>query len=133
MIIPQETIVEVVVEASAKMSDPNYSATLVGGFVHEQPDTTKYISAHADELGGAEAVVNAIFHAKLIGVCFQRGYGRTVRAMTFEELDHVSDGDREATLAAQQPHVLAYIKANVEDARMQRVLMLVALAMEWVS
>lgn len=133
MKIPVETVLEVVKEASAKMSDPNYSQVAVGGFVQEQPNAAKYISAHADELGGAEGVINTIFHAALIARCFQRANNRSVRSMSFDELNHVADGDREENLGQLQPAVLEYLHANVEDEAMKRVLMLLALAMEWVS
>ena len=133
MKIPVETVVEVVKEASAKMKDPSYSQVMVGGFVQEQPSAAKYISAHADELGGAEGVINAIFHAALLARCFQRANNRSVRAMTFDELNHVADGNREATLSQLQPAVLEYIEANIEVDPMKRVLILLALAMEWVS
>lgn len=133
MRIPEKTVVEVVQEASMKMSDPNYSAVLVGGFVQQQPAASEYIKSNINELGGAEAVVNCIFHAALIALCFQRGNNRSVRAMTFDELDHVSSGDREATLKEQQPAILAYIEENVEDSSMRNTLVLLALAMEWVS
>lgn len=133
MLIRETTVAEVVAEASTKMSDPNYSAVMVGGFVQGQSHAAQYISAHADELGGAENVVNAIFHASLIAECFKRANNRTVREMSFDELNHVADGDREANLREQQPAVLEYIVANVENEAMQRVLMLLALAMEWVS
>jgi hypothetical protein len=131
--IPADIVAEVVKEASEKMSDPNYSAVMVGGFVQSQSPTAQYISAHAAELGGPEGVVNAIFHAALLGVCFQRGNRRTVRQMSFDELNHVADGDAEQNLARQQPALLEYIHANVESDSMKRVLVLVALAMDWVS
>ncbi|MBT8493572.1 MAG: hypothetical protein KJO07_10980 [Deltaproteobacteria bacterium] len=133
MRIAEKTVAEVVQEASAKMSDPNYSAVLVGGFVQEQPATCEYIKSNLDEMGGAEAVVNCIFHAALIAVCFQRGNNRSVRTMEFDDLDYVSDGDRKEKLEGQQPAILAYIEENVENDGMKRVLMLIALAMEWVS
>ena len=133
MLIAQATVLEVVKEASTKMSDANYSAVMVGGFVQTQGPAAQYISAHADELGGPEGVVNTIFHAALIALCFQRGNRRSVRRIRFEELDLVASGDREATLREQQPAVLDYILANVELDAMKRVLMLLALAMELVS
>ncbi|HLU66234.1 MAG TPA: hypothetical protein VKZ63_08150 [Kofleriaceae bacterium] len=133
MLISQGTMVEVVQEASAKMTDPNYSAVMVGGFVQTQGPAAQYISAHAAELGGPEGVVNTIFHAALIAVCFQRTYRRSVRPIRFDELDHVASGDREATLREQQPAVLEYIEANVELPAMRQVLVLLALAMELVS
>ena len=133
MRITEATVVEVVKEASGKMADPNYSAVMVGGFVQTQGPAAQYISAHASDLGGPEGVVNTIFHAALIALCFQRANRRTVRAIRFDELDHVASGDREAVLREQQPAVLDYIEANVELAAMKQVLVLLALAMELVS
>ena len=133
MRINEATVVEVVKEASSKMADANYSAVLVGGFVQTQPAAAQYISAHASEVGGPEGVVNTIFHAALIALCFQRGYRRTVRRITFDELDHVATGDREQALKDQQPAVLEYIHANVEMDAMKSVLILLSLAMELVS
>jgi len=131
--ISEKTVAEVVTEASTKMADPNYSAVMVGGFVQTQDPTAKYISAHEQELGGAEGVVNTIFHAALIALCFQRANNRTVRALTFEDLNYVSDGDREARLSKEQPAVLEYLKQNVDNAEMRGLLTLLALAMEWAS
>ena len=133
MIIKKETIGEVVLEASKKMSDPNYSAVLVGGFVQEQANAAQYVSAHAGDVGGAEGVVNTIFHSALIGICFKRGYGRTVRALSFDDLDQVSGGDRKETLSKRQPFILEYIESNVEEADTKHVLMLLAIAMESAS
>jgi hypothetical protein len=133
MRITEATVVDVVKEASGKMTDPNYSAVMVGGFVQTQAPAAQYISAHASELGGPEGVVNTIFHAALIALCFQRANRRSVRGIRFDELDAVSSGDREATLRDQQPAVLEYIEANVELPAMRQVLVLLALAMELVS
>ena len=133
MRIEQTTVLEVVKEASSKMTDANYSAVMVGGFVQTQAPAAQYISAHASELGGPEGVVNTIFHAALIALCFQRTNRRSVRGIRFDELDHVASGDREANLREQQPAVLDYIEANVELPAMKQVLMLLALGMELVS
>lgn len=133
MRISEATVVAVVQEASQKMSDANYSAVMVGGFVQTQAACGQYISAHAGELGGPEGVVNTIFHAALIAICFQRANRRTVRKITFEELDFVATGDREAKLREQQPAIVEYLHANVESPEMRQVLMLLALAMEYVS
>ena len=133
MRITEATVVEVVKEASGKMADANYSAVMVGGFVQTQGPAAQYISAHASELGGPEGVVNTIFHAALIALCFQRANRRSVRGIRFDELDAVAAGDREAALRDQQPAVLEYIEANVELTAMKQVLVLLALAMELVS
>ena len=133
MRIREKTVADVVREASEKMSEANYSAVLVGGFVQTQPAAAHYISANAAELGGAEAVVGCIFHAALIAECFKRGNNRTVGAMGYAELDQVAGGDRDAALREQQPAILDYIEINVESPEMRRVLILLALAMEWVG
>jgi hypothetical protein len=131
--VPATTIAEVVKDVSGKMSDPNYTSVLVGGFVQEQSPAAQYISSHADDLGGPEGVVHAIFHAAVVGVCFQRANNRSLPALSFEELDRASEADRETALREQQPAVLEYLQANVESEPMRRVLMLVVLAMEAAS
>jgi hypothetical protein len=130
MPIPEKVVAEVVKEASLKMRDPKYAQTLVGSWVQAQPSTVRYLTSCARDLGGAEGVVNAVFHAALLDTCFLRHAGRRVRAMTFAELDSVSGLDREAELSKLQPALVDYLNANVEGAEMRRVLMLVALAMD---
>ena len=130
--IPEKVVAEVVKEASIKMKDPRYAQTLVGTWVQGQPDAVRYLSAHAKELGGAEGVVNAVFHCALMSTCFLRHAGRSVRAMTFGELDAVSALDRSPELERRQPALHDYLVANVEHADMQRVLMLLALGMDYV-
>ena len=133
MKVTAETLAEVVKEASAKMSDPNYSAVIVGSFVQEQAATAQYIGAHAAELGGPEGVINTIFHVALIGEAFKRQHNRSVRELSFDQLNIVAEGDREANLKKRQPAVLEYIEANIELAEMRSVVVLVALAMDWVA
>ena len=133
MKVKEELVAEVVKEASEKMSDANYSAVLVGSFVQAQGSVAQYIGAHAEDLDGPEGVVNAIFHAALIGECFKRANNRSVRTLSFDQLDVVSEGDRTARLADRQPAILEYIKANIETESMREVVILIALAMDWVS
>lgn len=133
MKIPTDTVATVVSEVSTKMSDPNYSAVMVGGFVQQQTATAQYLGAHEDELGGTEQVVNAIFHAAVIGLVFQRANNRTVRELDFDDLNHAAEGDAEAHLAEVQPAVYEYIKANVDTDPMKRTLYLIASAMDWAT
>jgi hypothetical protein len=128
--VKKEVVAEVVTEASTKMSDPNYSAVLVGGFVQQQRAATQYITADQKELGGAEAVVNCIFHAALIGLCYQRAANRSVRGLAFRDLDHVAGDDVGDRLVAIQPALHEYIDTNVELPAMRRILYLLALAMD---
>ena len=115
------------------MRDSNYAATLVDGWVRTQPDAARYVTAHVDELGGSEAVVNAIFHAALIDSCFKLSQGRSVPAMSFADLDHASSFDGENDLRSRQPALLDYLVANVENGEMRQVLTLLTLGMDFAS
>ena len=130
--IPEKVVAQMVQEASVKMADPSYAQTMVGSWVQTQPAATKYMTAHVKELGGAEAVINMVFHAQLLASCFQRHAGRSVRKMTFEELDRVATGDRDAALKKHQPALFDYLQANVESEEMRKVLTLIALGMDYV-
>ena len=132
MRIPEKVVAEVVKEASVKMADPKYAQMLVGSWVQAQPNATKYMTAHAQELGGAEAIVNAVFHAALLATCFLRHGGRSVRKMTFQDLDSVAHLDRDLDLKKRQPALHDYLVANVEHVDMRRMLMLIALGMDYV-
>lgn len=133
MKLSKAQVADVVSEASKKMSDPNYSAVMVGGFVQRQAPTSQFISAHQSDLGGAEAVVHVIFHCALIHECFQRAGGRPLRVLSFEDLDGVAQGDTMAKLAKVQPSLHEYIESNVEAKPTQRLIALLALAMDYVS
>ena len=133
MLIRAELVAEVVAEASQKMSDANFSAVLVGEFVQCQAAAARYISSHENELDGATGVVNTVFHAALLSRCFYRAQNRDVPTMRFEDLDHVAGSDAESRLKDKQPALLEYIEANVENPTMRKVLVLLALAMDWVS
>lgn len=130
MPIKKETVAEVVAEASQRMSEPNYSAGLVGGFVQAQPSVVQYISAHEDELGGAEGVVSVVFHAGLIGQMFQRGNGGRIRVVSFDDLDRASGGDSLELLSVAQPFIHGFIEENVGSPVARSVLALVSLAMD---
>lgn len=133
MRVHKKTVAEVVTEASSKMMDPNYSAVMVGGFVQTQNPASQYISAHEQEIGGAEQVVGTIFHAALVALCYQRANNRTVPEMSFADLDHVAGDDVSQRLHDLQPAVHEYIQTNVDSEASRKVLFLVALAMDWVS
>jgi len=130
MRVKKEVVATVVSEASGKMSDANYSAVMVGGFVQTQTPTAQFITAHERELGGAESIINVIFHAALLGQCFQRAAGRSVRTLSFEDLDTVANGDPLDTLAQRQPPLHEFITSNIENPEARRLLALVALAMD---
>ena len=129
MKLSKEQVAAVVTEASQKMSDPNYSAMLVGGFVESQTPVAQFISAHDRELGGAEVIVNVIFHCALVAQCFQRNGGR-VRTLTYEDLDAAARGEPLVRLAAVQLPLHEFIKANVENVEAQKLIAMIALAID---
>jgi hypothetical protein len=133
MKLTNEQVAEIVAEASKKMSDPNYSAVMVGGFVQAQTPAAQFIGAHDQELGGAEAVVNVIFHCALVSACFQRGAGRTPRTLSYEDLDFAARGKPIDTLAKRQPAVADFIKTNLEHPSAQDLVALIAVAFDSLS
>jgi hypothetical protein len=133
MKLTKETVAAVVADASKQMSDPNYSAVMVGAFVQRQTPASQFISAHEKELGGAEAIVSVIFHCALIEQCFQRAGGRMPRPMSYEDLDIVAGGDSLAKLAKAQPAVHEFIEANVENVATRQLIALLALGLDQVS
>jgi len=128
--IKKDSMAAVVAEASTKMNDPNYSAVLVGGFVQRQTPIVQFVSAHQSELGGAEAIVNVIFHAALIAQAIQRHTGKSPRVVSFDDLDRASSGDPLATLARAEPYVHGFIEENVEHPEARKLLALMTLAMD---
>ena len=129
MKLTKEQVSTVVQEASQKMSDPNYSAVLVGGFVQSQTPVSNFISAHERELGGAEAIVNVIFHCALVAQCFQRAGGR-IRTLTYEDLDSAARGEPLVRLEEAQLPLHEFILANVENVDAQKLIALIALAID---
>jgi len=129
MKLSQEQVAAVVSEASKKMSDPNYSAVMVGGFVQSQPQVSQFISAHDRELGNAEAIVNVIFHCALVAQCFQRNGGK-VRTLSYEDLDAAARGEPLVRLQKAQLPLHEFIKANVENEDAQKLIAMIALAID---
>ncbi len=130
MKLTNEQVAEIVADASKKMSDPNYSAVMVGGFVQSQTPAAQFIGAHDQELGGAESVVNVIFHCALVSACFQRGGGRTPRTLSYEDLDSSARGKPLDNLAKIQPAVADFIKTNIESTVAQNLVAMVALSFD---
>jgi hypothetical protein len=132
MKLTKDQVAAVVNEASTKMSDPNYSAVMVGGFVQNQTPVAQFISAHERELGGAEVIVNVIFHCALVAQCYQRAGGR-VRTLSYEDLDAAARGEPLVRLAKAQLPVHEFICANVENVDAQKLIAMIALAIDAAS
>ena len=129
MKLTKEQVASVVQEASNKMSDPNYASVLVGGFVQSQTPVAQFISAHERELGGAEAIINVIFHCALVAQAFQRAGGR-IRTLSYEDLDSAARGDPMKNLEERQLPLHEFIAANVENTQAQELIAMIALAID---
>ena len=132
MKLTKDQVASVVTEASKKMSDPNYSAVLVGGFVQAQTPIAQFISAHESDLGGAEAIISVIFHCALVAQCFERAGGR-IRALSYEDLDSAARGEPLVRLAEAQLPLHEFIQANVENVEAQKLVAMIALAIDGAS
>jgi hypothetical protein len=129
MKLTKDQVAAVVAEAGKKMSDPNYASVLVGEFVQHQVQVTQFISAHEQELGGTEAIVSVIFHCALVAQCYQRNGGR-IRAMNYEDLDAAARGEPMPRLAKAQLPLHEFIAANVENVEAQKLIAMIALAID---
>jgi hypothetical protein len=127
--LSKDQVASVVSEASAKMSDPNYSAVMVGGFVQQQAPVAQFISAHERELGGAEAIVNVIFHCALVAQCFQRAGGK-LRTLSYEDLDAAARGEPLVRLEKTQLPLHEFIQANIENIEAKKLVAMIALAID---
>lgn len=132
MKLTKEQVAAVVTEASQKMSDPNYSSILVGGFVQSQTPVAQFISAHERELGGAEAIINVIFHCALIAEAFKRNGGK-IRELSYEDLDAAARGEPLKRLHKAQLPLHEFILANVENEEAQKLIAMIALAIDGMS
>ena len=132
MKLTKEQVASVVQEASAKMGDPNYASVLVGGFVQSQTPVAQFISAHERELGGADMIVNVIFHCALVAQAFQRAGGR-IRTLSYEDLDSAARGDPMKRLEEAQLPLHEFIAANVENKQAAELIAMIALAIDGVN
>jgi hypothetical protein len=132
MKLTKEQVAAVVTEASQKMTDPNYSAVMVGEFVQNQTPVAQFISAHERELGGAESIVNVIFHCALVAQCFKRSGGK-VRTLSYADLDDAARGEPLVRLEKAQLPLHEFIKANIENEEAQKLVAMIALAIDSAS
>jgi hypothetical protein len=130
MRIPEETVEAVVSDVSKKMASPSYAQVAVGSFVQTQPNVSRYISAHSDDLGGGEAVIHLVFHAEVLAECFRRELGRAIGALDFSDLDAAHHTDPLAELGRRQPAIASYVASNLDDDGSRKLLAHVALAFD---
>jgi hypothetical protein len=128
--VSQRVVEELVKEASVKMGDPTYVERMVSSWIAAQPYVTQYLASRQAKLGGAEGVINVVFHAALIATCYLRHSGRSVPLIDFPALDRISRLDLIVELKKRQPALEAYLGTNVEGDEPRKVLILLILAMD---
>jgi hypothetical protein len=129
MKLTKDQVMAVVTEASKKMGDPNYASVMVGGFVQTQTPVAQFISAHESELGGAEAIVQVIFHCALVATCFQKA-GARIREISYEDLDAAARGEPLVRLEKVQLPLHEFIQANIEHEETKKLVAMIALAID---
>jgi hypothetical protein len=128
MKLTKDHVLAVVTEASKRMTEPHYSSELVGAFYDRQKPACSFITAHEKELGGTEGVIGLIFHCALVVEAFRRAGGK-VRSLTYEDLDVAAQDPLPRLEQAQLP-LHEFIMANVEGAEAQKLVAMVALAID---
>jgi hypothetical protein len=128
--IPEKVVEELIKEASLRMSDPTFAEQLVSSWISTQPHATQYLASKQAKLGGAEGVINAVFHAALIATCFRRHSGRFPPPISFETLNRVAELEQDKELQKRQPPIAAYLAVNVESVEARKALTLIALGID---
>jgi hypothetical protein len=128
--VPESVLAEVVADISRRLSDPKITETMVGGFVSAQGQITQYLSAKASKLGGAEGIVQTVFHAAILLRCAEIHTKRHVATIGFDDLDSAAQRDTRVELKRTQPAFGDYIITNVESEEAQKALFLIALAID---
>jgi len=102
--------------------------------VDDEPFDVRYgeLQAHERELGGAEGIVSVIFHCALVAESFRRAGGR-LRTLSYEDLDAAARGEPLPRLEEAQLPLHEFIKANVENEEAQKLIAMIALAIDGVS
>ncbi len=77
-------------------------------------------------------MVSVIFHCALVAECFKRSGGK-VRTLSYEDLDAAARGEPLARLEKAQLPLHEFIKANIENEEAQKLVAMIALAIDGMS
>jgi hypothetical protein len=110
--VKAEHVERVVAEVSSGSEDPQRVASLVGGFMAEQPMIGHYVSSYSNDLG-LEGVVLTLLHAHVLARCVEVAAGRRLRAVQAPDLDAAARSSR--TLAEEEPLLDGYLESNVPE------------------
>lgn len=127
--VPEAVVEKIVQAVSGRLSDPNYAQVAVGTFVQTFPDVSRFITAHADEIGGSEMVIHVVFHAQVLAEALHEHRGREFAAVGFVELDQASEDDLDAAFSSKEPALASYVASNIDDGNVRKLLAHVGLAL----
>ncbi len=130
MAVPESVVEQVVTDVSSQMQDPNFVQLSVGVFVEAQPQISRFLSAKAARLGGAQSLVHLVFHAQVLLECMRRHTGHELPEVSFIQLDQASqERDFKLAFAAREPHLASYVASNVDDDALKNELCRIGLAL----
>ncbi len=130
MPVSEEVVGAVVADISERMKDPAFAQLAVGSFVEGQPQISRFLSAKAGRLGGAQVLMELVFHAEVLRECLSRSQaGRDVPEVDYPMLDKASQGDFTKAFTKREPHLANYVASNLEQDNQRAELCRVGLAL----
>lgn len=133
MAISEAAVEAVVGRTSERMQDPDFAQICVGSFVEDQPELSRFLSAKAAHMGGAQVLVHLVFHAQVLRECVEADRKRPLPVVPFALLDRASNGDFVAEFTRREPHLSSYVASNVDEPELRRELCRIGLAMCYVG
>jgi hypothetical protein len=130
MSVSEEVVAAVVADVSERMKDPDFVQLTVGSFVEGQPQISRFLSAKAARLGGAQVLMELVFHAEVLRECLSRANaGREVPEVDYPSLDKASQGDFTSAFSTREPHLANYVASNLEQENQRTELCRIGLAL----
>ncbi len=112
--MPEASIVQVITEASPRMSDAKYITGRVDRLMRAQPSVSQYVLAHQKELT-TEGVVSVLFHVTLLQDCVATALGRLPSRVSYGQLDAAARTvNSPEDLARSEADLASFIVSNVE-------------------
>jgi hypothetical protein len=129
MPVPETLVASVVADTSERMSDPQFAQVAVGHFVQSQPELASYLSARSSRIGGAQGVLEVVFHAELLCECLRQQHAKELPRVPLRVLERAAKGDAVAEFAAAEPALASYVASNVEGDAVRTELCRIGLAL----
>jgi len=130
MPVPETLVASVVADTSRRMSDPQFAQVAVGHFAQAQADLASYLSSRASRIGGAQGVLEVVFHAELLCECLRQHHGKELPRVPLRLLERAAKGDAVAEFAAAEPALASYVASNVDGEPVRVELCRVGLALK---